>query len=244
MSLGLTLLPILGWRDPRSSLLLVGPCLLALYVRHAATVPSPLLSLAPLNNPTSRRAILVAFAFGTVSTGSMESNFLVGELQLSPELYAVRALGQSLASFFAVAWASRWIQSAPLKGLILAFALTCVGKFGFNLFHPGITYAALWPFIVSGFGYWMIVTILASLAVRDQGAKVTDSAALFALALQFGSTLGLALLDAIFDSLTPWLGKLMAFSAIFWTQWFITGLLFVNLPRLFSVVPKDQQAAR
>lgn len=239
LSLGLTLMPILGWRDPRSSLLLLGPFLLALYARHAATVARPLLSLGPLKSPTSRRAILLAFAFGTVSTGTMESNFLVGELQLSPELYAVRALGQSLVSFFAVAWASRWIQTAPFRGLMLAFSFTCVGKFGFNLFHPGINYAALWPFIVSGLGYWMIVTILASLAVRDQGTRVTDSAALFALALQFGSTLGLALLDALFDSLTPRLGKLDAFSVVFWIQWAITGILLIALPKIFSKLQDD-----
>lgn len=230
LALGLNLAPRLPAGDPLRLLLLLGPACLAGYGWHARSHPSPLLDLQPLLAPACRRALAFSFAFNTLCAGQLEINYLVSQMHLEPSEMTLRNLLVGLSSLAAVG-----LAGLPLPGLLAGSLLvSLVGKSGVLLYQPQSSFlVALWPSLVANLGYWMVVTVLSIAVLQglDAGSRPAASA-LFALSGTLGNTLGLAVLDALFDRKSRLVSVSWAYSEVFWLEW--VGVLALLLLALRS----------
>lgn len=208
------------------------------YRRYAAAHPNPLLDLRPLRSPLAGTAVLLSFAYNILTAGQLETNYVVTQMSLSPAALDLRGTLGPLVSLAGVA-----LAGLAFDGLVIvALLVSLVGKTGVCLYSPGSSaVAAVWPTLVCNLGYWMVLTALSVLLLRGLApADRPAGTALFALSASLGNTLGLALLDGLFDLRSASVGLDRAFHEMFWLEWLglLPLLALVIRLRLYSSAPR------
>ena len=184
-----------------------------LVVQGLSTAPLLPLTQAMLADgfPESRRNLAMALWNGGNVLGILLGSFGADLALATGDWHHVFWLGWPLA-----------LGGLALDGLLIASLLvSLVGKSGVLLYQPEASVgAALWPAVVSNLGYWMVVTALSIAVLKGLDAGVRPAAsALFALSGTLGNTLGLAVLDGLFDWHSRFVSAPRAFSQVFWLEW-------------------------
>lgn len=193
----------LGWSSlavPQLTAIITAT-LLWFCVRYRAT-SNPVLDFSVLRDHRLAGALLVTFVLNASSTGVFQTEMLGTVIRLDPEWLALRAGVGGLTMLLAVLIADRlfkWTRSST--ALLLGVLVLLAGKSGFLTYRSGIDMlGVIWPALVASMGYGMLSTMLAVIACHFADARKSAAAAsLYAVAVQLGTSVGLASLDATLE---------------------------------------------
>lgn len=241
----------LGWSQSYvpyatlAGLLIVAP----LYAMIYRQTPAPALDLGCLRDRNVSLTLLLVFFVNLLGTGLFQVEFLGRYSHLSNYMLGLRTTIGTLGLLAGMALAA-WLCHARRAdfALLAGLVLSVFSKVGFLFYdsHTGAI-AAIWPVVVGGVGFGLIMASLATIAYRSvKSERAPDVATLFVLATFLGACLGTGVLDEVLLGVTTFdldegmslaAAKQAAFKAEFWVE------LLATLPLLLlaRILARDGQ---
>lgn len=186
----------------RRLIMQVGIAVTALWAQERRA-PRAVLDFSILTDMRVTGALVCTFLVDASSTGMFQSEMLGEVLHLDPEWLGIRSALGGGAMLVGVGIANRLLRmrSAPVAAAG-AVAVLLIGKIGYLDYGPHASLVTvLWPAVVSSVGYGMLATVLAvNVCSNPDVRRSAAAAALYAVAVQMGASVGMASLDSALQS--------------------------------------------